>query len=320
MASSHQQSGNTSGAPALELSTHIVQFVNEFDSFLESVRGLTHGTRRKYCRFIKRFLAEWEPTGQLDWSQLSAKTLRSYIRLEQLTESRRPSNSPFVALRAMLRYLDFKGLKPLGIEAVIPRIRKWRHAALPARLSVDDVEKVIACAVNKATVHPLRDRTIVLLIARTGIRASEAARLTLDDIDWGNAIIHVRNVKSRHDRDLPLAQEVGHALLTYLTRERPRSVDRTIFLSTQFCRALADSSTISKIVRHALTHANIKSPRGAAHLLRHVAATNMLKGGASFKNIADVLGHRSLESTAIYAKLDLPALSGMAMPWPGDAP
>ncbi|WP_161556811.1 tyrosine-type recombinase/integrase [Paraburkholderia hospita] len=115
-------------------------------------------------------------------------------------------------------------------------------------------------------------------------------------MDWAGGVIHIRGTKSR--RDLPLLRDVGHALLAYINRERPSSSDRTIFLQAVTpARPLTDSSAISKIVRHALKRADIAPARGAAHLLRHAAATTMLTRGMSFKNIADVLGHQSLQST-----------------------
>lgn len=300
---------------------HVDQFIHEFDTFLEVARGLTHGTRRKYCRFVRSFLSEWTGSGcALDWPHLlSVDVLRAHVRRELSSKKRRPSNAPFVALRSMLCFLSVKGVETHGLEEALPRIRRWRHAALPVNLSRDEVDRVISFSTDREAPHSLRNRAIVLLLARTGMRAAEVVKLTLDDIDWSNGTIYVRDAKSRSDRALPLSREVGRALLAYVKRERPSSEYRTIFLqAAPPWRTFSDSSAISKIVRCALTRANIRSSRGAAHLLRHSAATNMLSQGVSFKNIADVLGHRSLESTAIYAKLDLPALSRIAMPWPGD--
>jgi site-specific recombinase XerD len=219
----------------------------------------------------------------------------------------------------MLRFLAVRGLVQAGIEETLPRIRRWRQATLPACLSSDDVDRLIVCAADVDTFCPLRNTAIVLLLARTGMRAAEVIDLSLDDIDWADGVIHIRGAKSRRDRDLPLFRDVGRALLAYVKRERPSSSQRAIFLQAIPPRGpLSDSSAVSKIVRRALSRAGLSPSRGAAHLLRHAAATTMLTRGTSFKNIADVLGHQSLQSTAIYAKLDLPALSRIAMPWPGD--
>jgi site-specific recombinase XerD len=319
MASTHKSSSSNSATTFPSPNIFVVQFVNEFNEFLESVRGLTLHTRRGYCRFVGNFLAEWSSDGQLDWQQLRAEDLRAYARREMASKTRRPSGKPFVSIRAMLRYLEFKGAKPPGLDGVLPRMRKWRHAALPHSLTATEVERAISFAAVSQTKHPLRNQAIVILLATTGIRAGEAVKLTLDDIDWGNGVIHIRNAKCRQDRDLPLLREVGRGLLAYIKRERPCSTCREIFLS-RLGRPFASPSGICRVVHHTFVRAEIHVARGAAHLLRHAAATNMRIGGANFKAIADVLGHRSLDSTAIYAKLDLPSLSGIAMPWPGDAP
>ena len=126
----------------------------------------------------------------------------------------------------------------------------------------------------------------MLLLARTGMRAAEVARLSLDDVDWACGIIHIREAKTRRDRDLPLSRDVGRALLAYLKRERPPSSHRTIFLQAiPPSQPFSDSSAISKIVRRALIRADIAPARGAAHLIRHAVATTMLTRGSSFKNI-----------------------------------
>nr|WP_279613172.1 tyrosine-type recombinase/integrase [Burkholderia sp. BCC1630] len=165
----------------------------------------------------------------------------------------------------------------------------------------------------------MRNTAIILLLARTGMRAAEVMHLNLDEVAWADGIIHIRGAKFCRDWDLPLFRDVGRALLAYVKRERPPSSYRTIFLqAVPPARPFTDSSAISKIVRRALKRADIAPAHGAAHLLRHAAATTMLTRGLSFKNIADVLGHQSLQSTAIYAKLAMPSLARIAVPWPGD--
>lgn len=316
MASANTQTSLESPVPP---AAEIERFVNDLNNFLESVRGLTIGTRRKYCRIVKRFLTTWHSGEKIEWKNLSADPLRKFVS-QELRSKKRPSNSPCVALRAMLGFLDLKGLCPTGLADSLPRIRRWRHANLPETLSTDQVSRVLQVAAVEENSHVLRDHAIVILLAKTGMRAKEVTNLTLNDLDWRNGVVHVRDAKSRHDRDLPLTRDVGRAILSYLQHERGQSEHQKIFLGAiPRCSPILDSSTISKIVKRVLAKADIKPGRGAAHLLRHAAATNMLKGGASFKSIADVLGHHSLDSTTIYAKLDLPRLSEIAMPWPGDA-
>ncbi|AQV99348.1 hypothetical protein BJN34_36485 (plasmid) [Cupriavidus necator] len=319
MAQSELARGKEGSATLVPSNTSAAEFLSELDAYLGTAKGLAEGTRRKYGRFVQGFLDGWCGDSSPNWQDLSIEDLRTYLRCELSSKRRRPSNSPIVALRAMLRFLAVRELVPPGLEETLPRIRRWRHATLPASLSSDDVDRLIKCVADAATFQPLRNTAIMLLLARTGMRATEVVHLSLDDVDWAGGIIHIRGAKSRRDRNLPLFRDVGRALVAYIKRERPSSSYRTIFLQAVTpARPFTDSSAISKIVRRALNRAGIVSARGAAHLLRHAAATNMLTRGTSFKNIADVLGHQSLQSTATYAKLDLPSLSRIAMPWPGE--
>jgi site-specific recombinase XerD len=244
----------------------IEYFLADLNRFLETVRGLSAGTRRKYSRFIRRFLVGWHSGEQIEWDKLSQTALRTFVS-QELRSKKRPSNSACVALRAMLGFLNFKGVCPPGLADALPRIRRWRHATLPEILSGDQIEKMISATALSESGHRLRDRAIVVLLAKTGMRALEVTKLTLDDLDWRNGIVHIRDAKSRHDRDLPLTRDVGRAMLEYLKSERHPSEHRAVFLGAAPPYApMSDSSTVSRIVRRALTKADIKPRRGAAHL------------------------------------------------------
>ena len=155
-------------------------------------------------------------------------------------------------------------------------------------------------------------------MAGLGMRAGEVRRLNLNDIDWIEGEIHVRAGKSRRERTLPLLEEVGKALGVYLREERPESAERSVLLTLYPpYRPLAYSATISQISRRIFEEVGVQGPRLGAHRLRHTVATHMVRRGSSFKEAADVLGHTSLKSTAIYAKLDERSLQKVALPWPG---
>jgi integrase len=157
-------------------------------------------------------------------------------------------------------------------------------------------------------------------MARLGMRAGEVRQLKLDDINWIEGVIHVRVGKSRRERTLPLLEDVGKALGAYLQQERPKSADRSIFLtSLPPYRPLAWSTTITQISKRILREAGVDGPHLGAHRFRHIVATHMVQSGSSFKEVADVLGHKSLGSTGIYAKLDQRSLEQIALPWPGGA-
>jgi site-specific recombinase XerD len=180
------------------------------------------------------------------------------------------------------------------------------------------VERLIATC-DRTTSTGLRDRAILLLLARLGLRAGDILSLRLDDLDWHQATLSVRG-KGRRETRLPLPQDVGDAVLAYLDRARPHAgCDRVFFMSNAPIRPLTRSSAVSNIVRSAIRKAGINTPTKGASLLRHSAATAMLRGGATLDMVGAVLRHRSPDMTAHYAKVDVTMLRQIAQPWPGDA-
>jgi integrase len=175
-------------------------------------------------------------------------------------------------------------------------------------------------AANDGTSVGLRNHAILLLLARLGLRAQEVVQLQLEDIAWAEGRLVIRATKSHRVRQLPLAHDVGNALATYLQHGRPVSTSRAMFLHHRApFGPFQSSSTIAKIVRLALQQAELHTRASGAHALRHTAASRMVRQGVSFKTVADILGHQSLQTTTIYAKLDLPGLAAVALPWPGGA-
>jgi site-specific recombinase XerD len=216
------------------------------------------------------------------------------------------------ALRMFVRFLIAEARCPPGLEAAIPLIPHWRLLSLPRYLQPDEVERTVAsCDPNNAVGK--RNRVILLLLARLGLRAGDVLQLHLADIDWKHAWIQVCGKGRRHAR-LPLTQEIGDALVAYLQHGRPQSI--FVRCRAPF-RAFANHSSISVIVAHAMRRAGVTPPcRGAAHLLRHSVATSLLRTGASLQDIATVLRHRSIQTTQIYAKVDVSALHQIAQRWP----
>lgn len=223
------------------------------------------------------------------------------------------------SLRMYLRFLAATGTCSPALVGAIPRIPRWRLATLPRYILSDDVERVIASC-DPATPRGLRDRAILLLLARLALRGGDVANLHLCDIDWDNGLIRVAG-KTRHAVALPLPQDAGDALLAYIERARPVVASTKVFI-----RAIApfvpfaSSSPIAIIVRDALKRAGVNNAnlRGA-YLLRHSAATNMLRSGATLDAVGAVLRHRSPETTAIYAKVDTVMLGHVVEPWIGGA-
>jgi integrase len=193
-------------------------------------------------------------------------------------------------------------------------------AHLPARLSWDSVRRVIA-AVDRAAPHGRRDRALLLLLATTGVRSQELRRLELRDIRWRAGELHLRRTKTRRERVVPLLDEAGRALADYVLHARPRVPISQVFLCHgPPVRPLGSSSAVAAIVHRRLAQCGLDAPRAGAHLLRHSLASRMVGQGRSIKEIADLLGHRSIDTTAIYVKVALPQLAGVALPFPGGRP
>jgi integrase/recombinase XerD len=302
--------------PAIDAS----KFLKDFDDYLMRVQGLALRTRSGYCFWASRFLARFCAMDAPDWSSLRAEHVTTFVQQEASRLHRYSRAIPGTAIRALLRYLTFLGVIRSGLEAAVPRMPRWKHAELPRYLPSADVERVVD-GVLDGTPKGRRNHAILMLLARTGLRADEVSKLSLDDIDWVAGTICIQSTKSHRERRLPLAQDVGAALCSYLKHGRPPCRRRTIFLRVlRPFDPFLNSAAICKIARRAMTRVGILNTPAAAHLFRHSAATGMLRGGATFKEIADVLGHASLQTTGIYAKLDLAALSRVALPWPESAP
>lgn len=300
--------------------TEAAQWLGRYAQYLEHVCGAAPGTCTAYLRIVTRFLTALFGTGRVQWHTVSAQALTDFVRQEVATKHGGGRKLPSTALRSLLHFLVFNGEVAPGLDAAVPTPRQWTHATLPARLTVEEVERALAtCTGGSPTA--LRNHAILLLLARLGVRAHEVAALGLEDINWYEGQVRLRPGKTHHARVLPLLQEVGEALAAYLQHGRPRTSSRHLFLH---CRApfapFADPRAIGLIARRACLRAGIPArPRLGAHTFRHTAASQMVNQGASFKDVADVLGHRSLQTTGIYAKLDVEALARVALPWMGDA-
>lgn len=250
-----------------------------------------------------------------DPSELDARCLRRFV-LKQSQGGRWAARRCRTALRMFLRFLIAEGHCRAGLLGAIPVVPHWRLTSLPRYLPPEDVERLIASC-DPSSPMGKRDRAILLLLARLGLRAGDIVQMRLPDIDWKGAWIHVSG-KSRRQTRLPLTQEVGQAIAAYVQAGRPPAHTDALFLRSRApFRALGSHCAVSMIVDSALRRAGIKRPgRGAAHLLRHSVASSMLRHGASLQEISALLRHRCIETTQIYAKIDVTALHQIAQPWP----
>jgi len=303
------------GLAALAADLKSVQF-SAFCQWMRQQRGTSDATLYNHGVALRDLLARiGDDPGKLD-----AIELRQFILEQSRKKGAAAAKHCTTALRMLVRFYIAEGKCASGLEGAIPALAHWRLSALPRYLRVDEVELIIASC-NTATPTGRRDRAILLLLARLGLRAGDVWRLRIDDIDWKGASISVTG-KNRQQTLLPLTQEVGLAIVQYLQQGRPRTDADTIFVRT--CapfQAFADHAAISIIVKKAMRRAGVMcSTRGAAHVLRHSVATSMLAQGASLQDIASVLRHQSVATTEFYAKVDFASLRQIAQPWPGEGP
>jgi integrase/recombinase XerD len=284
--------------------------------FKESLRdrGLSNYTIAQYERYTNTLV---QLLGD-DPKKYNVVCIRQVIT-EAAKKNSRPSLKKLVtALKAYLRFLIMEGLCSTHLDSAVPTVAEWRLSSLPKYITPEEVELIIgACDIH--TKQGLRDRAIVLLLYRLGLRAGDIINMCIDDIDWPAATLRV-NGKGRRETLFPLPQDVGDAVLAYLEKARPPvPIDKLFLCLNAPYRSFPTSGGISSIVSAAIDKANIIDPpsRGA-HLLRHSAATHMLRQGATLEAVSAVLRHQSLDMTSYYAKVDVPRLTQIAQPWQED--
>jgi len=290
--------------------------LDSFCRWMREHRGSSELTLDNYGLSIRELIREF---GE-DPSKLNAQGLRSFVLNESRNAGWARAKKTTTALRMFLRFLITEGRCPSGLLGAIPTLAHWRLSSLPRYLPPEEVKRIIASCDVSSPVGK-RDRAILLLLARLGLRAGDIVQLRLQDIDWRRAWVHVSG-KGRRQTRLPLTQEVGDALVSYLQNSRTRSGVDSLFLRSRApYRALGSHAAVSVIVAKAIRRAGVKPPgRGAAHLLRHSVAGSMLRQGASLQEISALLRHRSIETTQIYAKIDVAGLRQIAQPWPEVSP
>lgn len=312
-----QQLGVISPKSQTSQTTATQQLLTAYDQYLENIRGNALGTRKQYLYFTHLFLQFAFPDDDLQWLKLRPEIITKFIYQQTCNRRGSGNKKPSSALRIFLRYLVNRGLLTTGFEGACPTMRTWTHASLPEHLSHEEVLRVVNASIGDSAINR-RNYAIVLLLARLGLRAQEVTHLKLDDINWHESFVVIRADKTRRERLLPLPQDVGQAIITYLQLARPKTQQREIFLKhVAPYESLQTSSSVSKIIKHLLNKTAIRRTSSGAHLLRHTVASQMVNQGASFKEVADILGHQSLQTTGIYAKLNLATLSQVALHWLG---
>lgn len=286
--------------------------LRRFDEHMRQARGLAESTRVRRLSIVRSLVCGTASTTP------SADELRHFIAQELARVSPASAGSLSTALRGYLRFRAFEGDRIEHLLPVIASPARWRLAPLPQTLSPAEVAQLLG-AFPPELPSRLRSYAIVRCVVDLGLRSREVVSLNLDDIDWAAGIVRIVKCKSRRVDAMPLPQATGSAIAAYLRSERPQTANRRVFV-----RHVAPvdepvgADVVRQTVRHAYRRCGLRYT--GVHILRHTLASRLLNSGGTLKEVADVLRHRELDTSLIYAKVDIGRLSAVAMPWPGSAP
>lgn len=285
--------------------------LREYCSWMDQHGGLSASSIEAYCRVIVDLIGA---LGE-DPAAYAVTSLRAFVQRRARPHGLATARATVCATRSFLRFLAATGRCSIDVQGAILNFAAWRSASVPRFLVEEDVERAIA-ACSGVDALGLRDRAVVLLLARLGLRAGDVAGLKVTDFDWRRGQISVSG-KSRRKEWLPLPQDAGDAVLAYLKRGRSSLAFTEVFVTVHPPVRPLTRAAVTHVVRSALRRAGVVAPINGAHVLRHSAATTMLRHGVSLSGVGAVLRHRSASTTAHYAKVDFDLLSEIAQPWPG---
>ena len=298
--------------------TSIDKELKKFDDYMNHVKGLAINTRRQYLYIIKRLLTKFFSQAPIEMSLIKPEDIRQFINKQKQLYTKSGNFSFLItALRGYFRYRTTLGDQVKQLVGVANYPANWQLSSLPETLSNKEVECLLKALDTFDGSSPLRTKAIVHFALDMGLRGSEIARLSLDDINWQSGTITLRKTKSLREDIMPLPEATGTALADYLRFERPKTIsNRSVFIRSFKSREQPVTyHFIRDTVCRVYAHAGL--PYTRVHLLRHTMASRLLETGSSLKEVADVLRHRSLNTAMIYAKLDSRNLAEVALPWPG---
>lgn len=287
--------------------------VEEFRLYLVGERGLGAGTITNYLHTARLFLQSVGCVERGDLAHLGAPQVQAFILAESARRSIASTKTLVTGLRSLLRFFHVAGITEAPLVGAVPTVSGWTGTWLPRGVDASSVARLLASC-DRASAQGCRDYAVLVVLSRLGMRIGEVAALEVDDVDWRSGELMVRGKGTRLER-LPLPVDVGEALADYVQRARPLSDHRALFLRVVAPRRGLTRSALIVIVQSACRRAGIVPV--AAHRLRHSVASDLLRAGAGLSEIGQLLRHRSLASTAIYASVDTVALRELARPWPG---
>lgn len=296
--------------------TPLDEVMAHYRTWLILDRGLAATTVLRYETLARRFLHERAATDGAGFVEdLKGPDVVGFLVRECTRVTVGAAKGRVAELRSLLRFLYLKGLTPLALATAVPPVAGWHDTRVPPVISIGHVQRVLDCC-DRSSAVGIRDFAVLMLVARLGLRSIEVARLELSDIDWRAGEIVVRGKARRWDR-LPLPSDVGEALSCYLCDARRATTIRQVFLAHKAPIRAIRPDLVSDVTRRACERAGV--PAVGAHRLRHALAAELLRRGATLVEVSQVLRHRDLATTAIYAKVDLGSLRNVAQPWPGAA-
>lgn len=300
--------------------TPISREIAAFDRYMSEVCGLTQSTRISRRMWVTNFLEERYTDGIVSIEDLEPTCLMQHVARQSRGYSAGTTAVIACSLRSYVKFLQFRGDFDPRLRIVIPSPPNRRLKDYPATMSESQISSLIS-AIDRTRPDGKRDYAMLLCMLTLGLRCSEVAKMGLTDIDWRKSVLVVRRGKNRVARQLPLTRMCGSAIADYLKHGRPTCSSRQIFVRhAKPTHKEMESETVRGAMRRAYKRAGLPEQWTGTHILRHTAATRMLNGGASLKEIADVLGHQSIDTTAIYTKVDTTSLSTVCQPWPGGRP
>ena len=292
----------------------VEELLSRFRRYLEQERGLVPAAARGYVDKVRPFVTRFDGPDGLELWRTDVAEVRGFVVDVCPRLGRRSAQLTVVALRSLLRFLHLDGVIDRSLAGAVPSVFAPRLSGLPNRLEAGQVDALFASC-DTATTIGVRDLAILTVLAGLGLRAAEVAGLSLDDVDWRAGDLIVRGKGERSER-LPLPHDVGETIVRYLRHGRPGSAqDRAVFVRVRAPHHRLSPGGVTYVVEAAALRAGLGQIH--AHRLRHTAASEMLRAGATLPEVGQVLRHRHARSTTIYAKVDREALRQIARPWPG---
>ena len=296
------------------------RWLHAFDEYSRSRRRHRHRHAAYLPALRATFVTARFGQGHARVGGSTTEEVADFVRVHASRLAPAACRAPATAIRAFLASWPPRGSSAPDSRVLFPPFGSGSWRGCPRALTREDLQRVLdAGRAPASSPAQARDRVVLLVLARLGLRASEVAALHVEDVNWREGHVVIRAGKSGRERGLPLPHDVGDGLAGYLRTRRAAPGCRHLFIRARPPYGPMASATVTTIAQRALRHAGITVPRPGAHTFRHTVATHLVQQGVPFKAVADVLGHARLDTTAIYAKLDVPTLAPIALPWPGAA-